>query len=284
MSSRGSEAPWWVRHLLLLWALVFVVVLLVMPMLNILYEAFLKGPSAYVSALANRDTLHAIFLTGTVALISVAVNTVFGVAAAWAIGKYQFPGKSLLITLIDLPFSVSPVISGLIFVLSLGAQSRMGQWLGDRHIQVLYALPGIALATVFVTFPFVVREVLPVMEAVGNEEEEAALTLGASPWQTFRLITLPNIKWGVIYGVLLCTARAIGEFGAVNVVSGKVEGLTDTMSLRIDRLYQGYQTQAAFALASLFLLLALVTLGIKGIIERRLKATLKEAVRGTGAP
>jgi len=284
MSSRGNEAPWWVRHLLLLWALVFVVVLLVMPMLNVLYEAFLKGPSAYASALADRDTLHAIFLTGTVALISVAVNTVFGVAAAWAVGKYQFPGKSLLITLIDLPFSVSPVISGLVFVLSIGAQSKLGQWLGDRHIQVLYALPGIALATVFVTFPFVAREVLPVMEAVGNEEEEAALTLGASPWQTFRMITLPNIKWGVIYGVLLCTARAIGEFGAVNVVSGGFEGVTDTMSLRIERLYQGYQSQAAFAIASLFLLLAFVTLGIKGIIERRLKATIKEAVRGTGAP
>jgi len=282
--SRGNDAPWWVRHLLLLWALVFVAVLLVLPMLNVLYEAFARGPRAYVSALANPDTLHAIFLTGAVAVFSVVINTVFGVAAAWAVGKYEFRGKSLLIALIDLPFSVSPVISGLIFVLTLGLQSKLGQWLDAHHLPILYAFPGIMIATVFVTFPFVAREVLPVMEAVGNEEEEAALTLGASPWQTFRLITLPNIKWGVIYGVLLCTARAIGEFGAVNVVSGRITGQTDTMSLRVEKLYQEYQTQAAFAVASLFLLLAVATLGIKGIVEARLKSALQEAARKAGAP
>jgi sulfate transport system permease protein len=200
------------------------------------------------------------------------------------VGKYEFRGKSLLITLIDLPFSVSPVISGLIFVLSLGLQSALGRWLDHHHIQILYATPGIVIATVFVTFPFVVREVLPVMEAVGNDEEEAALTLGASPWQAFFWITLPNIKWGVIYGVLLCTARAMGEFGAVNVVSGRITGSTDTLSLRVEKLYQEYQTQAAFAVASLFLLLALVTLGIKGMVEARLKRTLEEAAGGSASP
>ncbi|HXX92050.1 MAG TPA: ABC transporter permease subunit, partial [Planctomycetota bacterium] len=181
--SRPGDTPWWIRNLVVLWALAFVGVLLVMPIANVLYEAFLKGPSAYVSAIVHPYTLHAMFLTGMIAAISVAVNTVFGVAAAWAIGKYDFRGKSLLLSLIDLPFSISPVISGLIFVLSLGAQSHLGQWLGSRQIQILYAFPGIALATVFVTFPFVAREVLPVMEAVGTDEEEAALTLGASPWQ-----------------------------------------------------------------------------------------------------
>jgi sulfate transport system permease protein len=282
--SKQNEAPWWIRHLLLLWAMGFVVILLLVPLLNVLYEAFANGLSLYLSALGHRDTLHAAYLTGVVTVISVSVNTVFGIAAAWAVGKYEFRGKSLLITLIDLPFSVSPVISGLIFVLSLGLQSALGRWLDHHHIQILYATPGIVIATVFVTFPFVVREVLPVMEAVGNDEEEAALTLGASPWQAFFWITLPNIKWGVIYGILLCTARAMGEFGAVNVVSGRITGSTDTLSLRVEKLYQEYQTQAAFAVASLFLLLAVVTLGIKGMVEARLKRTLEEAAGGSASP
>jgi sulfate/thiosulfate transport system permease protein len=269
---RNGRAPGWVRHLLVLAALGFAGVLLVAPVANVLAEAFAKGLSGYATALADKDTLHAVFLTSFVALIAVAVNLVFGVAAAWAVTRYSFPGRALLVTLIDLPFSVSPVVSGLIYVLTLGAQTKLGGWLDNQGFQILFATPGIVLATTFVTFPFVARETMPVMEAVGADQEEAALTLGASPWQTFRLVTLPGIKWGVIYGVILCGSRAMGEFGAVSVVSGRISGQSDTMSLRVEKLYQEYQAQAAFAVASLLLLLAFVTLGIKAVVERKARS------------
>ena len=278
-----GEAPAWVRWLLTIAALGFVVLLLVLPMANVVAEALAKGLGAYGKALADKDTVHAILLTGFVALISVAVNLVFGVAASWAITRYKFFGRSLLITLIDLPFSVSPVVSGLIYVLTIGAQTKLGGWLGDHDLQILYATPGIVLATTFVTFPFVAREVMPVMEAVGTDQEEAAVTLGASGWQTFRLVTLPNIKWGVVYGVILCGARALGEFGAVSVVSGRITGQSDTMSLRVEKLYQEYQAQAAFSVASILLLLALVTLAIKTYAEWKLERALAETARRESA-
>jgi len=277
---RRDDAPWWVRQLLLLLALATVGILLVVPLANVLFEALIKGPAAYWLSLRDPDTVQAIALTLQVSFGAVLVNLVFGVAAAWAVTKYSFWGKSLLITLIDLPFSVSPVISGLVYVLLFGTQAALGRWLDAHHIQILYAVPGMVLATTFVTFPFVAREVMPVMEAVGTDQEEAALTLGATPWQTFWHITLPNIKWGVIYGVLLCSARALGEFGAVSVVSGRITGKTDTMSLRVEKLYQEYQTQSAFAVASLFLVLAGVTLALKSVVEWNLKQSLKEAPQG----
>jgi sulfate transport system permease protein len=257
-------------------------VLLVIPLANVLFQAFRKGPGAYAGALAEADTVHAIFLTLVVSLLSVALNTVFGVAAAWAIGKYSFRGKALLVTLIDLPFAVSPVVSGLVFVLIFGLQSALGRWLDAQDIRVLGAFPGIVIATLFVTFPFVAREVLPVMEAVGTDPEEAALTLGASPWQTFWHVTLPGVKWGVLYGILLCTARAVGEFGAVSVVSGRIAGKTDTMSLRVEKLYLEYQSQAAFAVATLFLGLAVATLVVKSVVEGRLRRALAEAAEKPG--
>jgi sulfate transport system permease protein len=278
MKSR-QDAPAWVRHLLVLSALGVIGLLLIIPALNVLYQAFAKGISAYFSAIADRDTLHAIFLTSLVAIVSIVVNTVFGVAASWAITKYEFRGKSLLVTLIDLPFSVSPVVSGLIYVLTFGVQTSLGSWLDAHDIQILYAAPGIVIATTFVTFPFVAREVMPVMEAIGSDQEEASLTLGASGWQTFRLITLPNIKWGVIYGVILCGSRAMGEYGAVSVISSRIAGETDTLSLRVEKLYHGYQASAAFAVASLLLFLAFITLGVKSVVEWRVRAALAEATR-----
>ncbi|HVE40462.1 MAG TPA: sulfate ABC transporter permease subunit CysW [Planctomycetota bacterium] len=278
MKSR-QDAPAWVRHLLVLSALGVIGLLLIIPALNVLYQAFGKGISAYFSAIADRETLHAIFLTSLVAVVSMVVNTVFGVAASWAITKYEFWGKSLLITLIDLPFSVSPVVSGLIYVLTFGVQTTLGSWLDAHNIQILFAAPGIVIATTFVTFPFVAREVMPVMEAIGNDQEEASLTLGASGWQTFRLITLPNIKWGVIYGVILCGSRAMGEYGAVSVISSRIAGQTDTLSLRVEKLYHGYQAPAAFAVASLLLFLAFITLGIKTAVEWKVRRTLAEAAR-----
>jgi sulfate transport system permease protein len=283
MKSR-QDAPAWVRHLLVLSALGVIGLLLIIPALNVLYQAFAKGVSAYFSAVADKETLHAIFLTSVVAAVSVAVNTVFGVAASWAITKYEFRGKSLLITLIDLPFSVSPVVSGLIYVLTFGAQTALGSWLEARDIQILFAAPGIIIATTFVTFPFVAREVMPVMEAIGSDQEEASLTLGASGWQTFWHITLPNIKWGVIYGVILCGSRAMGEYGAVSVISSRIAGETDTLSLRVEKLYHGFQAQAAFAVASLLLFLAFVTLGIKSVVEWRVRRTLAEATQKAEAP
>ncbi|HEX7897298.1 MAG TPA: sulfate ABC transporter permease subunit CysW [Planctomycetota bacterium] len=273
------DVPWWVRHLLILAALVFAAILLVLPLLNVLAEAFAHGLGGYLKAVADPHTLHAVFLTSFVALIAVAVNLVFGVSAAWALTRYDFPGKSLLVTLIDLPFSVSPVVSGLIYVLTIGLQTKFGAWLDSHGIQILFATPGIVIATTFVTFPFVARETMPVMEAVGADQEEAALTLGASGWQTFWMVTLPNIKWGVIYGVILCGSRAMGEFGAVSVVAGRISGKSDTMSLRVEKLYQDFQSQAAFTVASLLLLLAVVTLVIKSVVEWRIRKTLEESSR-----
>lgn len=278
MKSR-QDAPLWVRYLLILPALGIVGTLLVIPAANVLYQALLKGLSPYFASVAVKDTVHAILLTTTVAAIAIAINTVFGVAASWAITKYSFRGKSFLIALIDLPFSVSPIVSGLIYVLTFGAQTAVGQWLDSKQFQILYAAPGIALATTFVTFPFVAREVMPLMEAIGVDQEEAALTLGASGWQTFWYVTLPDIKWGVIYGVILCGSRAMGEYGAVSVISGRITGQTDTMSLRVEKLYQEYQTQAAFAVASLLLFLAFITLGIKTAVEWKLRRALAEATR-----
>lgn len=274
-----DEAPAWVRYLFLLSALGFVFVLLLLPALNVLAQAFAKGAGPYLAAVTDKDTVHAIVLTSLVSLVAIAVNTVFGVAASWAITKYRFWGKSLLVTLIDLPFSVSPVVSGLIYVLTFGIETKLGSWLDEHGIQILFAAPAIILATTFTTFPFVAREVMPVMEAVGSDQEEAALTLGASGWQTFWHITLPDIKWGVLYGVILCGSRAMGEYGAVSVVSGHITGKTDTLSLRVEKLYQEYQIQAAFTVASLLLFLAFVTLGVKAAVEWRLRRALAEAAR-----
>src|SRR4051812_21252710 len=278
MNSR-NEAPSWVRHLLLLSAMTFVGVLLLLPALNVLTQAFAKGLAPYFSAAVDADTLHAVLLTSGVSVVAIAVNTVFGVAASWALTKYDFRGKSLLVTLIDLPFSVSPVVSGLIYVLTFGIQTKIGGWLDEHGIQILFAAPGIILATTFVTFPFVAREVMPVMEAVGSDQEEAALTLGATGWQTFWHVTLPDIKWGILYGVILCGSRAMGEYGAVSVVSGHITGKTDTLSLRVEKLYQEYNTQAAFTVASMLLFLAFVTLAIKAAVEWRLRRALAEATR-----
>ena len=280
MSSRmRHDAPWWVRHLLILAALVFAGILLVLPLVNVLAEAFANGLPGYFKALADSHTLHAVFLTSFAALLAVAVNLVFGVAAAWALTRYEFPGKSLLVTLIDLPFSVSPVVSGLIYVLTIGLQTKFGAWLDEQGIRILFATPGVVIATTFVTFPFVARETMPVMEAVGADQEEAALTLGASGWQTFWMVTLPNIKWGVIYGVILCGSRAMGEFGAVSVVAGRISGKSDTLSLRVEKLYQDFQSQAAFTVASLLLFLAVITLVVKSVVEWRVRKTLEESSR-----
>jgi sulfate transport system permease protein len=242
---------------------------LLVPLAAVFYEALRKGAQAYFSALIEPDALAAIKLTLLTAAIAVPANLVFGVAAAWAIAKFDFRGKQVLITLIDLPFSVSPVISGLIYVLIFGAQGVLGPWLAAHDMKVIFAVPGVVLATIFVTFPFVARELIPLMQAQGNEEEEAALTLGASGWQTFWRVTLPNIKWGLLYGVILCNARAMGEFGAVSVVSGHIRGETNTLPLHVEILYNEYQSAAAFAVASLLALLALVTLGLKSVIEWR---------------
>lgn len=271
----SRETPWWVRHLLIVSSLGIVGLLLLFPLASIFYEALLKGPLQYFLALRDPDTLHSIFLTLVAAAVSVPLNLVFGIAAAWAISKHRFRGKSVLLALIDLPFSVSPVIAGFIFILIFGSQGALGRWLDARDIQVLFALPGIVLTTIFTTFPLVAREVMPVMEAVGNDQEEAAITLGASGWQTFWYVTLPSVRWGLLYGVILCTARAMGEYGAVAVVSGKITGQTDTIPLRVEKLYQEYQTQAAFAVATLMVLLAVITLGVKTFLEHR----MKEAVR-----
>jgi sulfate/thiosulfate transport system permease protein len=244
-------------------------VLIVIPVVSVFAQALANGAGVYWDNLVgNADTRHSILLTITVAPVAVAMNLVFGVAAAWAIARFQFPGRTLLITLIDLPFSVSPVVAGLVFVLLFGAQGYFGPWLREHGYQVIFATPGLVLATAFVTFPFVARELIPVLEAIGPEEELAARSLGASGWQMFWRVTLPNIKWGVLYGVILCNARAMGEFGAVYVVSGRITGQTDTMPLRVEKLFQEYNSPASFALASLLTLLALVTLFVKVGIER----------------
>jgi sulfate transport system permease protein len=257
----------WVRWSLIAVAVVFLGLFLFMPLAVVFASALAKGISVYFAALREPDALAAIRLTLIAAGIAVPMNLIVGVAAAWAIGKFDFVGKSFLVTLIDLPFSVSPVVSGLIYVLIFGLQGLAGPWLAAHDIKIIFAVPGIVLATVFVTFPFVARELIPLVQAQGNEEEEAALTLGASGWQTFFRVTLPNIKWGLLYGVILCNARAMGEFGAVSVVSGHIRGRTNTMPLHIEILYNEYQFAPAFAVASLLALLALVTLLAKSIVE-----------------
>jgi sulfate/thiosulfate transport system permease protein len=259
-----------IRIVIIAVALIFLTVFVVLPLVVVFAQAFSKGIAAYFSALSDPEALSAIRLTLWVAAISVSLNLVFGVIAAWAISKFEFRGKTFLISLIDLPFSVSPVISGLVFVLLFGAQGYWGPWLQAHNIHVLFAVPGIALATMFVTFPFVARALIPLMQEQGTLEEEAAISLGASGLQTFFRVTLPNIKWGVLYGVLLCNARAMGEFGAVSVVSGHIRGETNTMPLLVEILYNEYQFVASFAIASLLAMLALITLVAKTILERHL--------------
>ena len=264
---QATLEPLWVRIGLVTVALAFVVLFLFIPLAAVFTEALRKGWDVYLEAIREPDALSAIKLTLTAAAIAVPLNLVFGVAAAWAIAKFDFRGKNVLLTLIDLPFSVSPVISGLIYVLLFGAQGWFGEWLREHDIKILFAVPGIVLATIFVTFPFIARELIPLMQAQGSEEEEAALVLGASGWKTFWHVTLPNIKWGLLYGVILCNARAMGEFGAVSVVSGHIRGETNTMPLQVEILYNEYNFTAAFAVASLLTLLALVTLALKTIVE-----------------
>ncbi len=269
--------PRWVRGILLFLALGFLALFLLVPLAAVFFEAFRKGWALYLEAIVEPDALAAIRLTLLVAAIALPVNLVFGVAAAWPITKFQFRGKQFLITLIDLPFSVSPVVAGLVFVLLFGTQGWFGGWLQDHDFKIVYAVPGIILASLFVTFPFVARELIPLMQAQGSEEEQAALTLGASGWQIFWRVTLPNIKWGLLYGAILCNARAMGEFGAVSVVSGQIRGLTNTMTLHVEILYNEYQYSAAFAVASLLALLALVTLVAKNVVEWRNARYLKAA-------
>ncbi len=274
-ASSPAFGPRLVRVTLIAAALLFLALFLVVPLAAVFAQAFSKGVSAYFASLADPDARAAIVLTLVVTAIAVPLNVVFGLAASWAIAKFEFKGRALLVTLIDLPFSVSPVISGLVYVLLFGAQGWFGPWLEAHGIQIVFAVPGIVLATVFVTFPFVARELIPLMQAQGTDEEEAARVLGASGWQIWRRVTLPNIKWGVLYGVILCNARAMGEFGAVSVVSGHIRGQTDTMPLHVEILYNDYNAPAAFAVASLLALLALVTLALKLLAEHRIAAQIK---------
>jgi len=273
----GTTEPEWVRYTLIAVALLFMLLFLVLPLAAVFAEALRKGAAAYLEALKEPDAWAAIRLTLFTAALAVPLNLLFGVAAAWAIAKYEFTGKAFWTTLVDLPFSVSPVVAGLIYVLMFGAQGWFGPWLQAHDIKIIFAVPGIVLATVFVTFPFIARELIPLMQAQGNDEEQAAIVLGASGWQTFWHVTLPNIKWGLIYGVILCNARAMGEFGAVSVVSGHIRGQTNTMPLHVEILYNEYQSVAAFAVASLLALLALVTLVIKSTVEWYHARDLKDA-------
>lgn len=266
-SQRGTEEPAFIKWSLILIALLFCAIFLLLPLINVFAQALSKGLGFYWESLTSADAWASIRLTLLVAAISVPLNVGFGLAAAWAIAKFDFPGKSLLITLIDLPFSVSPVVAGLMFMVLFGLQGFLGPWLDEHNVKIIFAVPGIVLATVFITFPFVARELIPVMQATGTEQEQAALTLGANGLQTFWYVTLPSVKWGLLYGVILCNARAMGEFGAVSVVSGHITGLTETMPLRVEKLYNEYNAAAAFAVASLLALLALVTLGIKTWLE-----------------
>jgi len=271
-----TEAPW-VRRILIGVALLFLLLFLVLPLAAVFTEALRKGLGAYLEGLKEPDAWSAIKLTLLTAAIAVPLNLVFGIAAAWCIAKYEFRGKAFLTTLVDLPFSVSPVVAGLIYVLVFGAQGWLGPWLAEHNIKIIFAVPGIVLATVFVTFPFIARELIPLMQAQGNDEEQAAIVLGATGWQTFWHVTLPNIKWGLIYGVILCNARAMGEFGAVSVVSGHIRGQTNTMPLHVEILYNEYQSVAAFAIASLLALLALVTLVIRSVAEWQHEREMKAA-------
>ncbi|AUX86778.1 sulfate ABC transporter permease subunit CysW [Acinetobacter sp. ACNIH2] len=268
-SRDATREPVWVRYTLLSIALIFFLSCLILPLILVFVEAFKQGIAVYIQALVDPDTLSAVKLTLLTAAIAVPLNVVFGVAAAWSVAKFNFRGKSILTTLIDLPFSVSPVIAGLMLALIFGTQGWIGNWLLDHDIKILYAVPAIVLATVFITVPFVARELIPLMEAQGTEEEEAAMVLGATGWQTFWKVTLPNIKWGLIYGVILCNARAMGEFGAVSVVSGHIRGETNTLPLHVEILYNEYTFSAAFAVSSLLALLAIVTLILKTWVEYR---------------
>ena len=267
--ARVTQEPAWVRWTLIGLALAFLTLFLFVPLILVFFEGLKKGVQVYFAAITEPDALSAIQLTLITTAIAVPLNLVFGLAAAWAIAKFEFRGKNLLITLIDLPFSVSPVISGLIYVLIFGLQGWLGPWLAEHDIRIIFAVPGIVLATVFVTVPFVARELIPLMQSQGTEEEEAAVVLGASGWQTFFRVTLPNIKWGLLYGTILCNARAMGEFGAVSVVSGHIRGLTNTVPLHVEILYNEYNFAAAFAVASLLALLALVTLALKTLVESK---------------
>jgi len=282
MADRVHNEPAAVRWALIATALLFVGLLLFVPLAAVFTEALSKGLSAYVSALTEPDALSAIRLTLLTAGIAVPLNLLFGLAAAWAIAKFEFTGKQLLITLIDLPFAISPVISGLIYVLLFGLQGWLGPWLAAHDIKLLFAVPGLVLATIFVTVPFVARELIPLMQEQGTEEEEAAMVLGASGFQIFRRVTLPNIKWGLLYGVILCNARAMGEFGAVSVVSGHIRGLTNTLPLHVEILYNEYDFAAAFAVASLLALLALLTLVLKSVVEWKALQQRESATRTAG--
>lgn len=280
-SQRGSEESPLVKWILISVAGLFLLVFLLIPLINVFAQALAGGPGAYLKAIVNPDNLAAIRLTLLVAAICVPLNVVFGLAAAWAVAKFEFRGKALLITLIDLPFSVSPVVAGLMYVVVFGLQGYLGPWLDDRGIQVIFAVPGIVLATLFITFPFVARELIPLMQSIGTDQEQAAMTLGASGWQTFWKVTLPSVKWGLLYGIILCNARAMGEFGAVSVVSGHIVGLTETMPIRVESLYKEYQATASFAVASLLALLALATLVFKTWFEWR-QERLHAAAQSTG--
>jgi sulfate/thiosulfate transport system permease protein len=281
--SGPAAEPALVRWILIGTALGFLALFLALPLIVVLTEAFKKGVAVYAAALRDPDALAAVRLTLLTAAIAVPLNLIFGVAAAWAIAKFVFPGKQLLVTLIDVPFTVSPVIAGMMFVLLFGAQGWFGPWLSDHGIGIVFAVPGIVLATIFVTVPFVARELIPLMEEQGAEEEEAAMVLGASGWQTFQRVTIPSIKWGLLYGVIVCNARAMGEFGAVSVVSGHIRGVTNTLPLQVEILYNEYHLAAAFAVASLLALLALVTLVARSLVEwheRRRRAEMA-AEQGT---
>ncbi len=266
-SQRGTEESPLVKATLIVIALAFCLIFLLLPLVNVFAQALAKGWEVYWQALRHPDSWAAIRLTLIVAAISVPLNVLFGLAASWAIAKFEFRGKSLLITLIDLPFSVSPVVAGLMFIMLFGLQGFLGPWLDQHGLKIIFAIPGIVLATIFVTFPFVARELIPVMQATGTEPEQAALTLGANGWQTFWHVTLPSVKWGLIYGIILCNARAMGEFGAVRVVSANIVGHTQTMPLRVESLNDQFQGSAVFAVASLLALLALVTLAVKTVLE-----------------
>ena len=279
--STPTRDPAWVRWSLTLFALLVMTILVVIPVISVFYEAFSRGAQVYYDNLFNDpDTRHAVLLTLTVAPCAVVLNLVFGVAAAWAIARFHFRGRTLLITLIDIPFSISPVVVGLMFVLLFGLGGFFGPWLRSHGVQILFSTPGLILATTFVTLPFVARELIPVMEAIGPDEELAALSLGASGWQIFWWITIPNIRWGLLYGVILCNARAMGEFGAVYVVSGHIAGQTNTMPLHIEQLFQGFNSPGAFAVASVLTLLAVVTLLLKVIVEHKSRQAVKEAKAG----
>lgn len=267
----ATNEPGIIRYILIGFTLIFLTLFLLLPLFAVFTEALQQGLTTYFTSFTESDALAAIRLTLLTAFIAVPLNLVFGIAAAWAIAKFDFVGKSLLITLIDLPFAVSPVVSGLIFVLLFGLQGLLGPWLMEHDIRIIFAVPGIVLATIFITFPFIARELIPLLQTQGNEEEEAALVLGANGWQVFWRVTLPNMKWGLLYGVILCNARAMGEFGAVSVVSGHIRGLTNTMPLHVEILYNEYNFVAAFAVASLLALLALVTLVLKTLVEWRVR-------------